>query len=154
MKLLLTLSLFLSFNLFATETLSQAFSKLKQDEIQSNDIVPTEKAIQKITGSKVEIKPDWKSFEKSGYNEAQELGADIQMLPEVFQKLMDDKEVNEKVKTSVKTFSFKHNPKAASPSVTFEKGTATLHGNYLQMNWGKMEKGISATIKDLLLKQK
>jgi hypothetical protein len=70
MKILIISSLLLSMNLFAEETLSQAFSKLKQDEIQSNDITPTEKAIQKITGTNIGIKPDWKSFEKSGYNAA------------------------------------------------------------------------------------
>jgi hypothetical protein len=76
------------------------------------------------------------------------------MLPEVFQKLIDDKELSDKVKSEIKTFSFKHDSKAGAPSISYEKGTAILHGNYLQMNWSKMEKGMSSTIKELLLKKK
>src|SRR3990167_5721282 len=84
------------------DTVTQEFSNFKQEDIQSNDILPMQKTLKKITGTDIEVSVDWNSFKKTGYNASQELGADIQMLPQVFTKLMEDKDASELVKTKIK----------------------------------------------------
>ena len=97
---------------------------------------------------------DWNSFNNSDSKAAQELGSDVQMLAGIFTKLMSDKVVGKLVKKEVKTFSFINDAKDTKPSVTLVNGTFALKGNYSEMNWDKMEKGIGATIKEALMKTK
>jgi hypothetical protein len=99
MKIIISLVLLFAFAFARAETsLTEEFSKLKQDEIQNSGIRPVERELKKITGVSIEVKPDWDSFKKSSYHAADELGADVQMLPQVFHKLMTDAEIGPKVK--------------------------------------------------------
>jgi hypothetical protein len=123
------------------------------EDIQSQDIGPVQKKVKEITGTDIEITADWSTFKNASYNAAQELGADIQMLPSTFSKLMEDKEAAPLVKKNVKKFQFKNDKNAKKPTVSFKKGTITLNGNFLVMNWSAAEKGLSAMIKDQLNKK-
>lgn len=123
------------------------------EDIQSSDIGPVQKAVKKITGTDVEITADWASFKGASYNAAEELGADIQMLPGTFTKLMEDKEVAPLVVKNVKKFVFKNDKSAKKPTVSFSKGAITLNGNFLVMNWSAADKGLSEMIKENLKKK-
>ncbi len=123
------------------------------EDIRSTDIGPVQKALKEIVGKEVEVTADWKSFQNCSLNAAQELGADIQMLPGTFTKLVEDKDAGAIVKKDVKKFIFKNNDKLKKPEVSYAKGTITLSGHFLVMNWGAVDKGLSELIKEKILKK-
>jgi hypothetical protein len=138
---------------FVPASFAQTIGEEVLEDIQSQDIGSVERALKKITGKEIEVTADWESFKGVGYNAAEELGADIQMLPGTFTKLMEDKEVAPLVVKNVKKFVFKNDKAAKKPTVSFSKGAITLNGHFLVMNWAAADKGLSEMIKENLKKK-
>jgi hypothetical protein len=139
---------------FADEkTISQELGSFKNEDIQARDINPVKKHLAKQLKKDVDIQVDWKSFEGIKYSGSQELGATIQMLPQVMGKLMSDKDTKKIVEKDLSAISLKNDVSLTAPTMSFEKGVLGVMGNFNAMNWQGAGGSMSGLAKKVMLKK-